>query len=188
MQPTVDATIRVDAQKFQAALPTLGARSFERKDERVVLPMLAAEEDALWVSGAEGEWRRAPNEHAPCGARLRVAPSAIAGKGLFACSEMTEGTRLGRLSGRVLIRGERDACEEWAASKRSKRSVLLRDGEGWAVVDVAGSVFEWANHSERETLHVSERGEVEVATDVVANEELVWDYGDRFGLARGGDS
>ena len=47
-----------------------------------------------------------------------------------------------------------------------------------AVVDVAGSVFEWANCAASESdvnLHVGEGGS--------AGDELVWWYGGLFGLA-----
>lgn len=64
--------------------------------------------------------------------------------------------------------------------------MLLRHHTSWAVVDVRGSVFEYANCSESETdanLHVSESGIVQVSTHVMPGEELVWWYGTLFGLA-----
>ena len=105
-----------------------------------------------------------------------------AGLGLFAPSNLEEGRTLGRFSGSVRFESDfADVAENWALMQADDRLVLLRGGrKRWAVVDVRGSVFEWANCSvdeESQNLHVSEHGWVTTERDVEAGTELVWWYG-----------
>lgn len=144
------------------------------------------EERGLWTTTRRGRrsalWQRRAEGRTPAVA-LEVRASEIqgAGRGLFATRELAEGTPLGRLSGRVLFSGAKGACEDWAVARAGTRSVLLRHARAWAVVDVRGSPFEFVNKAE-DVLHVSECGAVECARDVAAGEELVWDYGELYGL------
>lgn len=126
--------------------------------------------------------------------QLRVAPSRIpnAGLGLFVAGNhgLEEGTELGRLSGSIRFESQsRDTAEDWALAQQDERLVLLRNsvcgsgdgvrGSSWAVVDVRGSVFEFANCSSSEesaNMHVGESGRVSVECDVESGTELVWWY------------
>lgn len=67
--------------------------------------------------------------------------------------------------------------------RRDDRLVLLVKGRRWHVVDIRGSVFEFANDSKDESranMHVSPSGKCEVVGSVNAGSELVWWYGDAF--------
>lgn len=144
-------------------------------------------EERSWWEEATGRsattWTRQP-ERRRAAVVLEVRTSAIpgAGLGLFTTCALEEGTPLGRLSGRVLHTGAHGACEAWAVAHRDTHSVLVRHGGAWAVVDVRGSPFAFANSAADETMHVGECGDVECAREVAAGEELVWDYGDRYDL------
>ena len=121
---------------------------------------------------------------------MRIAKSFIpnAGKGLFAAKDIEDGTVLGRFTGSVEFESDsKSEAETWAVERGETRLILLRSGRGaemkWAVVNVCGSVFEWANCSESEhdaNVHVSERGWVSAIDDIEDGEELVWWYGDSF--------
>lgn len=155
--------------------------------------MFASEERRAWSSKTKqgaGTWRRSGSS----GVQLRVAPSRIpnAGLGLFVAGNhgLEEGTELGRLSGSIRFESQsRDTAEDWALAQQDERLVLLRNGvcvssdgvrgSSWAVVDVRGSVFEFANCSSSEesaNMHVGESGRVSVECDVEPGTELVWWY------------
>ena len=119
--------------------------------------------------------------------RLKTAPSKIHGVGLFADECLEDGFELGWMSGRVVFEGSRGACEDWALARAQDRNVLLRHGAGYTVVDVTGSVFEWANCATDEhaaNMHVLPSGRVEACSEVESGEELVWFYGELFGLGK----
>jgi len=118
---------------------------------------------------------------------LDVRPSSIAGDGLFACTDTSEGARLGRFSGRIVFESEsRDVAEDWALARKYTRLILVRYARMWHVIDVRGSVFEWANSSDTEegaNMHVSRAGWCEAMCDIAAGDEVVWWYGDLYGFA-----
>lgn len=101
--------------------------------------------------------------------------------GLFADMDFEEGHVLGRMSGIVCFESECvDTSENWALAQMDERMVLLRANGRWLVVDVRGSVFEFANCSvdeESANIHVSESGWVTTECDVEKGTELVWWYG-----------
>jgi len=113
--------------------------------------------------------------------------------GLFVAGKdgLEEGAELGRLSGSIRFESKsRDVAEDWALAQQDDKLVLLRNGvcgsdddvrgSSWVVVDVRGSVFEFANCSSSEesaNLHVGESGRVVVESDVESGTELVWWYG-----------
>jgi hypothetical protein len=89
------------------------------------------------------------------------------------------------MSGVVVHTGTKGECAAWGVARGDDRSLLLRHNGVWAVVDVRGSVFEWANGARSEgeaNVHVGEHGWVEMRTDVEVGGELVWWYGDAFGM------
>lgn len=110
-------------------------------------------------------------------------PSMIpkAGMGLFAHMYFEEGHVLGRMSGIVRFESECvDKSENWALDQADDRIVLLRAKGRWLVVDVRGSVFEFANCSvdeESANVHVSENGWVTTERDIEKGTELLWWYG-----------
>lgn len=154
--------------------------------------MFAPEERRSWSSKTNraGIWRRSGSP----GVQLRVAPSRIpnAGLGLFVAGSdgLDEGVELGRLSGSIRFESQsRDTAEDWALAQQDERLVLLRNGvcgsddgvrgSSWVVVDVRGSVFEFANCSSSEesaNMHVGESGRVVVECDIEPGTELVWWY------------
>lgn len=151
--------------------------------------MYAGDEEEMWTKRGKTRWTRSTSNRKHK-VELKVTKSRIpgAGKGLFVACDVSEGTVLGRLFGRVrfVSDSKRDA-EAWGLGRGESRLVLLSVGKrresGWAVVDVRGSVFEWMNSSESEeteSVHVSQRGWVSATRDLGAGAELLWFYGDSF--------
>ena len=129
------------------------------------------------------QWRHVRGVWVRGKVRLRVAASRIHGKGLYAASDMEDGTRLGRLWGvRVWGPGTYDACVSHGRGAMRDSLVLLYIARGmWHVVDVRESVFFWMNCARHHpTVRVTPGGYVELIGDVAAGDELMWHYGDAF--------
>lgn len=146
-----------------------------------------AEEAALWQR-VGATWERRGKRSGEQPVRLEVWPSCIlgAGDGLFATTDMEDGTRLGRMYGVVVATGTLDEVENIGIRRAESRSVVLRTGprqeDAWALVQVEG-VFGFMNDESRcPNVHVSEYGWVETCEEVCAGAELVWPYGDLFAL------
>lgn len=117
---------------------------------------------------------------------LHVKRSRIQGKGLFLkTGELQAGDKIGRFWGRVVHESESAVeCEAVGQRLQQDRLVLLHEGSvggagGYALVDLAGCVWEWSNCNPVESepvLRVTESGFVETTRDVEAGEELTWDY------------
>jgi hypothetical protein len=146
--------------------------------------MFAADEREKWRHRGNA-WGRQPWKGKGRRVSLVVRHSRIAGAGmgLFWDDKCDghDGQQLGRFSGQVVHASDsHDDAEDWALEQADDRLVMLRVGGQWAIVDVRGSVFEFANHADSEcaNLHVTSTGIVELQTDVTKFEELTWWYGD----------
>lgn len=131
-------------------------------------------------------WTRMQTKPSEVTVRLTVDRSPIHGLGLFTTAFVEEGTHLGQLSGlSVFFSESKDVAEDWALARAHTRLVLLKRSSAWVVVNIAGSVFEFANSSNDEdgaNMQVGLSGRCEACRDIQVGEEIVWWYGTLFGL------